>query len=77
MSLGLSHLFATPSETESRQHAARELGTSFASWDDLVKSDKLAARLDLVRQEVDDLQHEVRAALLASSAPCCLVPPRG
>lgn len=63
MSLGLQHLFTPPSEDESRQHAVERVGSSFASWDELVKADKLAARLDDVQREVDSVQREVRPAL--------------
>lgn len=62
MSLGLQHLFTPPAKDESRQHAVERVGSSFASWDDLVKADKLAARLDDVQREVDSLQREVRPA---------------
>lgn len=62
MSLGLQRMFAPPSEDESRQHAVERVGCSFASWDELLKADKLAARLDDVQREVDSLQREVRPA---------------
>jgi hypothetical protein len=60
MSLGLSSLFASPSEADARAHAAQALASSFGSWDDLGRSDELTGRLEQLRKEVDGLHEEVR-----------------